>query len=51
MKSEATEARKFNRLLDGLLAVPHSAIQRKLKAEKKKKRATRKPASRASASA
>jgi len=49
MKSETTEVKRFNRLLDGLLAVPHRAIQRKLKAEKKRKRATRKPASRASA--
>lgn len=51
MKAQTSEAKRFTRLLDGLLAVPHSAIQRKLKAEKKRKRATRKPASRDSASA
>lgn len=51
MKPDTTEAKQFTKLLDGLLAVPHSAIQRKLKAEKKRKRAIKRPASRASVSA
>lgn len=44
MKAETNEARRFNRLLDGLLAVPHGEIKRKLKAERKKKRAIKRPA-------
>ncbi len=41
---ESAEAKRFNRLLDGLLAVPHSAIKRKLNSEKKKKRAIKRSA-------
>jgi len=52
MKPETTEAKKFTNLLDGLLSVPHSAIQRRIKSTKKKKRAIKRPAvSRDSASA
>jgi hypothetical protein len=49
MKTETPEAKRFTRLLDRLLAVPRSEIQHKLKAEKRKKRATKRPASREAA--
>jgi hypothetical protein len=51
MKEKTANARSFDRLLRRLLAVPHSEIQYKLKAEKKRRKVTRKRTSRDSASA
>jgi hypothetical protein len=49
-----TESEKFNKVMDGLLAVPYSELQKKLeqdrKAKTQKKRATSSPASRAASS-
>jgi hypothetical protein len=51
-----TESEKFNRVMDGLLAVPYSELQQKLdeekraKAQKNKRATSSSPASRASSS-
>ena len=55
MKNKSqTESEKFDKVMDGLLAVPYSELQKKLEQEKaakaQKKRATSSPASRASSS-
>ena len=57
MKNPKSDFEKFDKVMDGLLSVPYSELQRKLeeekraKAEQKKKRATSSsPASRASSS-
>ena len=54
MKSKETEFEKFDRVVDGLLTVPYSELQKKLEQEKrskekrKKKRATSSTSSRVS---
>jgi hypothetical protein len=56
MKSkQPNEFENFDKVMDGLLSVPYSELQKKLdeekKAKRKKKRATSSPASRASSDA
>jgi len=54
MKNKSDEFNKFDKVMDGLLSVSYSELQKKLQEEKrtktkrKKKRATPSPASRAS---
>ena len=52
-EKKASESDRFNRVMDGLLAVPYKELQRKLEEKKmakaeRKKRAKTSPASRAS---
>ncbi len=50
---QRSEFEKFDAVMDGLLAVPHSELQRKLEAEKRakeKKKRSKTASSRASAS-
>ena len=52
---ESNEFDSFDKVMDGLLAVPYAELQKKIEGEKrakaqKKKRATSSPASRASSS-
>ena len=55
-KPKTSELDNFNEVMDGLLAVPYSELQKKLeeekreKAKQKERRATSSPASRASSS-
>ena len=52
MKKRGSESDRFDKVMDGLLAVPYRELQQKLDEEKRnkaqKKRATSSPASRAS---
>ena len=51
-KKETTDSARFDRVMDGLLAVPYKELQQKIEDEKKAKRQRKKratsPASRAS---
>lgn len=55
-EKDSEESENFNKVVDGLLAVPYSELQHKLeeykrnKGEEKERRATSSPASRASSS-
>jgi hypothetical protein len=42
---EASEAEKFDKVMDGLLSVPYSELQRKLEEEKQAKEKGRRPTS------